>query len=163
MSHRGGQPTTADEEQLRILAICTLVYACTIGLASIVVFFCYVCIALAAMADADDGSVIAGGIVFVLGLVVSGLFFAKSALMVFSAIGLFKRTWRGFSYAMAGLSCMNVPIGTALGVFTFVVLDRPGVRALYEGRIVARPTPVVPMPPPPQPVVVAYPRVRVAV
>ena len=35
---------------------------------------------------------------------------------------------------LAGLSCLHVPYGTALGVLTFMVLARPTVRALFEGR-----------------------------
>ena len=35
---------------------------------------------------------------------------------------------------LAGFSCLNVPYGTALGVLTFMVLGRPTVRALFEGR-----------------------------
>lgn len=35
---------------------------------------------------------------------------------------------------MAGLSCLHVPYGTALGVMTFMVLGRPSVKALFEGR-----------------------------
>ncbi|WP_309721425.1 hypothetical protein [Armatimonas sp.] len=35
---------------------------------------------------------------------------------------------------LAGLSCLNVPYGTALGVLTFMVLGRPTVKALFEGR-----------------------------
>jgi hypothetical protein len=35
---------------------------------------------------------------------------------------------------LAGLSCLHVPYGTALGVLTFMVLGRPTVKALFEGR-----------------------------
>ena len=35
---------------------------------------------------------------------------------------------------LAGLSCLHVPYGTALGVLTFMVLGRPTVRALFEGK-----------------------------
>ncbi len=32
------------------------------------------------------------------------------------------------------LNCLNMPIGTALGVFTIVVLSRPTVKALFAGQ-----------------------------
>ncbi len=32
----------------------------------------------------------------------------------------------------AGFDCLSVPLGTALGVFTLIVLSRPTVRALFE-------------------------------
>ena len=33
---------------------------------------------------------------------------------------------------MAGVNCLSMPIGTTLGIFTFVVLLRPSVTALYD-------------------------------
>ncbi len=35
-------------------------------------------------------------------------------------------------YVMAALSCVNVPFGTLLGVFTLVVLSRPTVKELFN-------------------------------
>ena len=37
-----------------------------------------------------------------------------------------------FCLVMAGLSCMFMPIGTVLGVFTILVLLREGVRARFQ-------------------------------
>ena len=33
---------------------------------------------------------------------------------------------------VAGLNCLQVPLGTVLGVFTLVVLNRPGVRPAFR-------------------------------
>jgi hypothetical protein len=41
-----------------------------------------------------------------------------------------RRRWL-FSLIMAGIMCINVPIGTVLGVFTFIVLLRDSVKRLY--------------------------------
>jgi hypothetical protein len=38
---------------------------------------------------------------------------------------------RGFCMVVAALNCLSVPLGTALGVFTFVVLARPSVEARF--------------------------------
>lgn len=48
--------------------------------------------------------------------------------------GLFiqKRKNRMFSLIVAGINCLQVPFGTVLGVFTFVVLMRGSVREIYE-------------------------------
>lgn len=64
--------------------------------------------------------------------------------------GLFmrKRTARVFSLVIAGLNCLQFPFGTALGVFTFVVLLRDSVREAYEAQ--AAP-PFAPPPPPATP------------
>jgi hypothetical protein len=39
-----------------------------------------------------------------------------------------------FCMIIAGISCLFVPLGTALGVFTIVVLLRPSVKTLFEER-----------------------------
>ena len=47
--------------------------------------------------------------------------------------GLFIRKKKGriFSLIMAGINCVQFPFGTALGVFTFIVLTRDSVRESY--------------------------------
>jgi len=45
---------------------------------------------------------------------------------------LMQKKNRMFSMVVAGLNCLNMPLGMILGVFTFVVLLRPSVQALYE-------------------------------
>ncbi|MFT4176352.1 MAG: hypothetical protein QM627_06815 [Luteolibacter sp.] len=39
---------------------------------------------------------------------------------------------RIFCQIVAGIECLNVPLGTILGVFTLMVLQRPSVRARFE-------------------------------
>jgi hypothetical protein len=36
-----------------------------------------------------------------------------------------------FTLVLSGIHCLNFPIGTALGVWTIVVLQRESARALY--------------------------------
>lgn len=43
-----------------------------------------------------------------------------------------QRRHRMFTYVLAGFSCLSIPVGTALGVYTFMVMRRPGVRAQYD-------------------------------
>ncbi len=38
-----------------------------------------------------------------------------------------------FCLIMAGIACMWMPLGTPLGVLTFIVLLRPSVKALFDG------------------------------
>ena len=64
---------------------------------------------------------LAGGVVFL----------AYGVLNVISALSIQARKRRIFSMVVAGLNCIHVPIGTLLGVFTFVVLTRYSVRQLY--------------------------------
>ncbi len=43
-----------------------------------------------------------------------------------------QRRHRTFTYVLAGFSMLSIPVGTALGVYTFIVMNRPGVKAQYE-------------------------------
>lgn len=63
-----------------------------------------------------------------------GLWFAASVgLNVMSGLFIRARTSRMFSMIVAGLNCVQVPLGTVLGVFTLIVLMRDSVREAYEG------------------------------
>jgi cytochrome c oxidase assembly factor CtaG len=65
--------------------------------------------------------------------VVVGFFFVLGAtLNLLSGLFLRKRRNKVFSMIVAGLNCLHVPLGTALGVFTFIVLSRDSVGRLYE-------------------------------
>ena len=72
-----------------------------------------------------------GGAVVLLGWALGGL-------TIYSGRCIAGRQHHTFSLVMAGISCLSVPIGTALGVFTFVVLLRPTVRAQYDPATVTR-------------------------
>jgi hypothetical protein len=49
-----------------------------------------------------------------------------------SGLFLRKKINRTFSLIVAGINCIHIPLGTVLGVFTFIVLLRDSVRELYE-------------------------------
>src|SRR4051794_19120809 len=53
-------------------------------------------------------------------------------LTIVSGRCLHRRRSRLFSLIIAGVNCLSMPVGTALGVFTFIVLLRPSVQALYD-------------------------------
>jgi len=54
-----------------------------------------------------------------------------TVLNILAAIFLRQRKHRVFTMVVAGLICLQFPFGTALGVFTFVVLMRETVRESY--------------------------------
>lgn len=62
------------------------------------------------------------GLLLLLGIILNAL----------SGAFLLKRGNRMFSLIVAGLNCLQVPFGTALGIFTIIVLCRDSVRAKYE-------------------------------
>lgn len=51
---------------------------------------------------------------------------------VLSGLSLRRRKRRTFSMIVAAINCLQMPLGTMLGVFTIVVLMRDSVKALYE-------------------------------
>jgi outer membrane lipoprotein-sorting protein len=53
------------------------------------------------------------------------------AANVLSGIFLSRKRHRMFSIVVGGLNCLQFPLGTALGVFTILVLSRESVRDLY--------------------------------
>jgi hypothetical protein len=62
------------------------------------------------------------------------LWFTGSAILnVASGFCLRARKGRMFSVVVAVINCLHIPLGTALGVFTIIVLLRASVRDLYEG------------------------------
>ncbi len=63
----------------------------------------------------------------------TGLFsLVFSTINILSARFIAKRTKRAFSLAIAGLHCILFPFGTALGIFSFVVLTRDSVKEVYD-------------------------------
>jgi hypothetical protein len=54
-----------------------------------------------------------------------------AVLTLLAGKSIAQRRRHTFCLVVAGLQCMNAPLGTALGVFTFVVLLRPSVKAEF--------------------------------
>lgn len=55
-----------------------------------------------------------------------------AGLKIYAGYCLTKRKGRVFCYFVAALCCLNMPFGTILGVFTFIVLSRPTVTAQFN-------------------------------
>jgi hypothetical protein len=62
-----------------------------------------------------------------------------SVCNLLSGLWIRARRNRVFSLVVAGINCFQVPLGTALGIFTIIVLMRDSVRELYEARQDAEP------------------------
>lgn len=57
-----------------------------------------------------------------------------AVLKFLTARALRRRSGRMLCMITAAISCIFVPYGTAIGVFTFIVLGRPSVRLLFGDR-----------------------------
>jgi hypothetical protein len=74
-----------------------------------------------------------GGIFMGVGAIFMLILVTLGVLQIVAASSLrTKRRWI-FCLVVAGLNCLHAPLGTALGVFTFVVLLRPTVKDLFLG------------------------------
>jgi hypothetical protein len=75
------------------------------------------------------------GLFFVLmGGAFSLIFAAAAVLKLMTARRIRERRSKTFCMVTAGLSCIGIPYGTVLGVFTFIVLARPSVDRQFHGR-----------------------------
>lgn len=61
--------------------------------------------------------------------IVLGLTF--SALLAYSGRCLRQRRRHTFCLVLAAISCLFMPFGTVLGIFTLIVLSKPSARALF--------------------------------
>ncbi len=75
-----------------------------------------------------------GGVVAVIGVLVALLQVVSAVLLATTARFLSMRRYRTFCLVVAGLTCLSVPLGTALGVYTFVILTRPDIIERFGGR-----------------------------
>ena len=65
-------------------------------------------------------------------VVIGGFLVALSVCNALSGHYIRKRKNRIFSFIISGINCMQFPLGTALGVFTFIVLSRESVKLTYS-------------------------------
>ena len=125
-----------DEEHLKLLSILHYVWG---GLAAFGVCFggLYAIIgggimAFAPQAQGPNGPPAAvGGIFLVIGCFIVLLAGTVSVLTILAGRNLARREGYTFCFVMACLSCLSVPLGTALGVFTIIVLLRPSVKQMF--------------------------------
>jgi hypothetical protein len=60
-------------------------------------------------------------------------FLAAAAIFTLSGVGMLLRRFRMLSFAVAICICLGFPVGTIVGVWTIIVLNKPGVLQLYRG------------------------------
>ena len=66
-------------------------------------------------------------------VIVAIWFVGSGILNLLSGLFIRSRKHRTFSLIVSAINCLHMPLGTALGVFTIIVLVRDSVRELYEG------------------------------
>jgi len=128
-----------DEEHLRLLRICYFIMG---GTSAFGLLFGLIYLVMGLFMAASFGSMphqsapnappaFMGWLFAAIGafLVVFAGGYATLCLLTGRALG--RRQSRTLCLVTAGLSCVHIPFGTALGIFTFSVLGRPSVQALF--------------------------------
>jgi len=77
---------------------------------------------------------IVGALMSVIGWSVFVFLEAKGIANIISGTLLAKARGRVFSQIVAGLDCLNIPFGIALGIFTFIELNKDDVKQLYAAQ-----------------------------
>ncbi len=73
-----------------------------------------------------------GGIFFGFGILFFLIIIAMAVLSFMTARWISARKHSVFCLVTAGLACLNMPLGTVVGVFTFIVLLRPSIQELFR-------------------------------
>ena len=121
-----------DAEHLRLLRIGYLIAA---GVCTLFALFPLIHVSVGLFLyltgnAADESRVI--GLFFVgIGLTLSLSFAAMATTQFLAARAIASRQRRRLCLVAAALSCLFFPFGTALGIFTFAVLARPTVMAMF--------------------------------
>jgi hypothetical protein len=143
-----GELVDKDTEHLRLL---TLFYYVNAGINALLSCFGLTYVLLGAIflaspapfgKNAEGPPAFLGYIFIILGAAFLLLGLAFSAGLALTGRFLSQRRHRLFCMVVAGINCLFLPYGTLLGVFTFMVLTRPSVQALFAGA----PPPLPPAP-----------------
>jgi hypothetical protein len=130
-------PSKQDEEQLDLLGVLYWAYGGLIALAGIM-FGLFGIIPAIMIATApnqpkngEPSPLVFGGIFLILFGFVALLLIAKGVTMFFVGRALRTRTRWMLCFVGAALCVMNFPLGTALAVFTFVLLIKPHIKQRF--------------------------------
>jgi hypothetical protein len=146
---RLGKTMDKDLEHLKLLSIFHYVaggLACCCGLLWMIYVASGAILVIAAGSMTSDdrmGASIGGVAAIIVGLFLFALFETYGILCVVTGRNYAKHERYWFCFVLAIISCLNFPLGTALGVFAIIVLNRPSVKALFQ------PPPVGHIPTPP--------------
>jgi hypothetical protein len=73
-----------------------------------------------------------GFILMVMGSLAVLVGWTIAALIIFAGRSLARRKNYLFCMIVAGISCLFMPFGTVLGIFTMLVLQRPSVKEMFN-------------------------------
>jgi hypothetical protein len=131
-----------NEEHLKLLSIAYMVSAAMTAFSSLFGLWFVFMGAIFRFATANNSKLTAkaaqappawfGWVFGVIGLAIFVFLLALAALKLKAAFCIKQRKSRTFCMVVAAFTCAGVPYGTALGVFTFIVLGRDSVVRLFQ-------------------------------
>lgn len=126
-----------DEEHLKMLSIFHYVWgglaACGVCFGGLYAIIGGGIMAFAPQAQGPNGPPAAvGGIFLLVGCFIILLAGTMSVLTILAGRNLARRKGYTFCFVIACISCLSIPLGTALGVFTIIVLQRPSVKQMFD-------------------------------
>lgn len=138
------RPASAHEEQLNLLSIFHYVLA---GITAL--FSCFPLIhlgmgiaMLTGAIEMKDTPTFVAWIFIATAAMIIFAGWTLAILMFFAGKNLRRQTAYTFCFVIAVLECMFMPLGTALGVFTIVLLTKEPVKALFSrGQVIPPPKP----------------------
>jgi len=135
IEYQGNLMVDRNDEHIKILSICWYVVS---GLAALGGLFPLIYVVLGLFIVTGSMSAgggpggpppdFLGGFMIVFGSCFSLFIWTIAVLGFFTARNLKRRRRLILCYVTAALACLQIPVGTTLGVFTFIVLARPNVR-----------------------------------
>ncbi|PLX08824.1 MAG: hypothetical protein C0596_05885 [Marinilabiliales bacterium] len=87
---------------------------------------------LGGTSDGDMEMQFAGGMLLIFGLIGFVLVAAVGVLNILCGRYLQQKKNRVFCIVMSGLACMNAPLGTLLGIFTIIEVEKPEIKKMFE-------------------------------
>lgn len=131
--------TKADHDHLRILAIFYYVFA---GLNGFGALLGMIYVGMGSFITAGAFNNLGGGggpppapagwFVIGFGAMILAFTLGAVALEIFTAVSLQNGKRKTLCIICAIFHCLNLPLGTALGIFTLVALNKPAIKAFFE-------------------------------
>lgn len=151
MSEELSRQSIIDEEHLRLLSLGYIISAGVTALFSLfgLMYVFMGAVVTAALAQLPPSATkvpqpppaFVGWIISGFGLAIFLFGLGIAALKLQTAFCIKRRKSRAFCMVIAGISCLGVPYGTVLGVFSFIVLGRTSVARLFDAGVVPPPVP----------------------
>lgn len=123
-----------DDEYLDLLATFHYVLGGLAGLFSlfpVIHLVLGIAILTGRMGPGEPEAAFVGWVFIAAAIVIIAIGMTFAVLIVTAGRNLKRRTRHTFCLVIAGIECAFVPLGTVLGVFTLLVLQRPSVKQMF--------------------------------